>query len=164
MNRLVLILLLAWAELFYVVPAQAATTTELALDAACPGHANLAPHVDAAAREYLLHPLVLVAQMWQESGCEMHKRGTRGEVCAMQLLGVARNGHSAAALESDPALCIATGARWLALREAECGGVLLGLSGYNAKTCQGGRRYARAVWAKLERLWRAIRRRREAVS
>ena len=158
------ILLLAWAALFLIVSPARATTTEDALSILCPGHRDLAPHVDAAARQYLHHPVTLVAQMSIESGCNMAAVGTHGERCAMQILGVAKNGHSGAALAASPALCIATGARWLALREVDCGGLALGLSGYNARTCHGGKRYARKVLAKVASFWRWFARQSARVS
>ena len=142
-----------------------ATTTADALAVACPGHQSLAPLIDEAARKHMQHPITLVAVMAVESGCRMDAVGAAGEVCAMQLLGVARNGNSRQALAGDPALCIATGARWLSLREADCGGGLfLGLSGYNARTCQGGKRYARKVLARISRIWRLIHERGSARS
>jgi hypothetical protein len=42
------------------------------------------------------------------------------------------------------------------LREVDCGGLFLGLSGYNARTCQGGKRYARKVLARIAKFWRTI--------
>ena len=74
----------------------------------------------------------------------------------MQILGVARNGHTGRELAASAELCIATGARWLSLRELDCGGLFLGLSGYNARTCQGGKRYARRVMAKISQFWRWV--------
>jgi hypothetical protein len=75
----------------------------------------------------------------------------------MQLRGVARNGHTGAELAGNPALCIDTGARWLALRQVDCGGgLLLGLSGYNARTCSGGKKYARKVQALINAFWRGL--------
>jgi hypothetical protein len=92
--------------------------------------------------------------------------GKAGETCAMQIMpvGPARNGKTRAQLR-EPATCIATGARWLALREVECGGGLfLGLSGYNARKCDGGKGYARSVLALVARVWRKMAKRREAHS
>jgi len=157
------LLLLAWAALLlFIGPARAETTTEAALSVVCPGHLDLAPHLDAAARRYLVHPVVLVALMAEESGCRMGVVGSHGEVCAMQIHGVARNGHSRRALRSDPALCIATGARWLSLRTVDCGGgLLMGLAGYNAKECRHGKRYALRVLATVARIWKAIEQRKE---
>jgi hypothetical protein len=150
------IVLIAWAVLFYLVAPARATTTEDALAVLCPGHQDLAPHVDAAARRYLQHPVTLVAIMSKESDCRMDVVGSRGEVCAFQLLGVARNGHRKRELQTNPALCIATGARWLALRQVDCGGLFLGLSGYNARTCKGGKGYARRVLDRIARVWRVL--------
>jgi hypothetical protein len=132
-----------------------ATTTEAALSALCPGHENLAPHVDAAARHHLQHPVLLVAVMRVESRCRMDVTGAAGERCAFQLRGVARNGRTRAEL-SDPATCIDTGARWLALCEVWCGGVARGLGAYNSGNCGKSRRYARKVLAMMARAWRAI--------
>jgi hypothetical protein len=149
--------LIAWSLLLLGICGRArATTTEDELAILCPGHQDLATPVDAAARQYLHHPVTLVALMAVESDCRMDVVGSHGEVCAFQLLGVARNGHRKRELQTNPALCIATGARWLALREVDCGGLFLGLSGYNARTCQGGKRYARKVLARIAKFWRTI--------
>lgn len=137
-----------------VGPARADTTSS-ALAVLCPGHQDLAEPVRAASRRYLHHPVTLVAVMAVESNCRMDAVGAAGEVCAMQLLGVARNGNSKRELR-DPSTCIDTGARWLALREVDCGGLFLGLSGYNARTCGGGKGYARKVLAAVARFWRAM--------
>ena len=156
MTRLIL---LAWAALFFVVAPARAQSAADAIAALCPGHGVLAPLVEASARRHLQHPVTIVAIMAHESACRMEAVGAAGEVCAMQLLGVARNGHSKLEL-LDPATCIDTGARWLSLREVDCGGTLAGaLAGYNAKHCENGKRYARKVmalvnWAraKIQRL------------
>jgi hypothetical protein len=142
------------------------STTELALSVACgPRATYLAPHVDRAARRYLLHPVLLVAVLACESRCRMDAVGKRGEVCAMQLLGVARNGHSRRALRRSPGLCISTGARWLALRQTECAHLgALAIGGYNARECRHGKRYARKVLATVERIWKAIREARAETS
>jgi hypothetical protein len=147
---LLLVLLLAY-------PARASTTTELALSVACPGHLDLAPHVDAASRRYMVDRVTLVALMAVESGCRMDKVGTHGEVCATQLHGVARNGYSRRALRSDPALCVSTGARWLSLRMVDCCALgALSIGGYNAKECRHGKRYARRVLRAAARIWRVL--------
>lgn len=142
-----------------------AQSAEASLAILCPKAMHLAPHVEAAARRHMQRQAVLVAIMAVESNCRMDVVGAAGEVCAFQLLGTARNGHSKRALASNPGLCITTGARWLSLREVDCGGTLfLGLSGYNARTCQGGKRYARKVLAKVAQIWREIARQRQARS
>lgn len=46
-------------------------------------------------------------------------------------------------------------------REVDCGGLLLGLSGYNARTCGGGKRYARKVLGLVAKFWKLIETRRE---
>lgn len=157
--RYAFILALAFVGLFHCVGhAQAETTTERALRALCgPSAVYLAPHVQEAARTHLLHPVTLVAVMAKEAGCRMDLVGAHGERCAMQVHGVARNGHSNREL-ADPDTCIATGARWLSLREVECGGLFWGLSGYNAKTCRGSPGYARLVLATERRAWSEMRR------
>lgn len=143
-----------------------ASTTTAALEILCgPGHEDLAPMVDAAARRYMQHPVLLVSIMARESGCRMDVVGAHGEVCAMQLRGAARNGHSRRALQRDPALCIDTGARWLALRMVDCAGLgVLSIGGYNARECRHGKRYARKVLATVARVWREMRRQQEGRS
>jgi soluble lytic murein transglycosylase-like protein len=155
MIRIFLIILaLFWAALLLVVPAHA-TTTEVALEELCPGREYLAPHVDAAARRYLLHPVLLVAVMRTESHCRMDVVGRAGERCAFQVRGVARNGRSNAELR-DPATCIDTGARWLAMMLTWANGLSDGLGAYNTGKKGHGKRYARKVLAYLARAWRAI--------
>jgi len=161
--RIAIVMLIVGAAICCCEFAHAQTAAQ-ALAALCPGREYLAPHVEAAARQYMQRPVVLVAVMAKESGCDMAAVGTHGERCAMQILGVARNGHAGAELAANPALCIATGARWLSLREVDCGGLFLGLSGYNARTCQGGKRYARKVLDLVARAQRWIRERKERTS
>jgi soluble lytic murein transglycosylase-like protein len=164
-NTLAIILGAAFCLTATCGPAQAQSAAR-ALAVLCPGHQDLAPHVDEAARRYLHHPAIIVAIMAVESNCRMSAVGTHGEICAMQIMpnGPASNGLTREQLR-DPATCIATGARWLSLREVDCGGALfLGLSGYNARTCQGGKRYARNVLAKVAQIWREIARQRQARS
>ena len=67
----------------------------------------------------------------------------------MQLHGVAANGLTLFELV-QPRHNIDTGARWLSLRERDCGGKVAGLSGYNSRTCTGGKRYARKVLSTVE--------------
>lgn len=132
-----------------------ASTTEAALDELCPGHRDLAQHVDKAAHRQLLHPVWLVAVMRVESHCRMEARGRDGEVCAFQLRGRARNGLSRAQLR-DPATCIETGARWLAMMVTWAGSLGEGLGAYNTGKLGAGKRYARKVMAMVARAWRAI--------
>jgi len=102
-------------------------------------------HVESAARRYMVHPVTLASMLFVESRCRMDVVGKAGEVCAMQLLGVARNGHSKREL-MDPRLCVHTAARWLSLRTSDCGETSDGgVAGYNARTCAGGKRYAKRV-------------------
>src|SRR5512147_289021 len=159
MRFALIVLALSWAALFVVVPAHAGST-EAALEVLCPGNAHLAPHVDEAAHRYLVPRLTLVAMIYCESRCEPDAVGKAGEVGLMQLMGVARNGLSRRQL-LDPRTNILTGARWLALREVDCRGQLAGLSGYNARHCSGGRRYARRVMDVVERVRREIEKRKE---
>lgn len=142
-------------------PAVAGTTSEALLILCGPRGLQYTEHVEAASRRYLLHPVVLAAVMANESSCRMEAVGAAGEVCAMQLMGVARNGHSKRKLARDARLCIHTGARWLSLRSAECGDGLRGIGAYNARKCGQGLGYARRVMALVERVWRELQRRRE---
>jgi len=161
MKLLLLILALAWAGLLICVPARpgnAATTTEKALTALCPGKEHLAPHVDAAARRYLLPRVLLVAVMRVESHCRMEAVGAAKERCAFQVRGVARNGRSDVEL-ADPATCIDTGARWLSLMVTWAGGLGEGIGAYNTGKLGNGRgKYARKVLAMVARACRAIER------
>ena len=156
MKILLIILALAWAGLLVCVPARPGsadtrTTTERAIAVVCPGREHLAAHVDEAARRYMVPRLHLVAMIWHESRCSAVAIGKAGEVGLMQLLGVARNGLTRRRL-LDPRTNILTGARWLSLREVDCGGKAAGLSGYNARSCSGGMRYARRVLATVRRI------------
>jgi len=152
---LLVILALAWAGLLVCIPARAQTTTERAIAAVCPGREYLASHVDEAARRYLVPRLHLVAMIWCESRCRPGAIGRIGEVGLMQLHGVAANGLGLFELV-QPRANILTGARWLGLRERDCGGQVAGLSGYNARTCRGGNRYARKVMAVVARIRKTL--------
>jgi hypothetical protein len=122
-----------------------ASTTELALAALCPGHQDFAPHIVAAARRYLLHPVLLVAIMRVESHCRMEMIGTHHEACAMQVHGRAANGYTQAELR-DPATCIDTGARWLSLMATWCrDDMRCALGAYNTGRRWFGKRYASEV-------------------
>ena len=155
MKILLVILALAWAGLLVCIPARAQTTTERAISAVCPGHEYLASHVDEAARRYLVPRLHLVAMIWCESRCRPGAIGRIGEVGLMQLHGVAANVLGLFELVW-PRTNILTGARWLGLRVRDCGGQRAGLSGYNARTCQGGHRYARKVMSVVARIRKAL--------
>jgi len=157
MKLLLIILALAWSGLLICVPARPgnAGTTARALEHLCPGNAHLAEHVDEAARRYMVPRLHLVAMIWCESRCVPGAIGKAGEIGLLQLLGVARNGLSRKAL-LDPRTNILTGARWLSLRERDCGGQVAGLSGYNARFCSGGKRYARRVLAVVASIRRTL--------
>jgi hypothetical protein len=128
------------------------TTTERALRVACgPGAVYLAPAVDAAARRYLHHPVLLVTLIRRESHCRPDAIGKRGEVGLGQLHGRARNGLSRKAL-LDPATNLMTTARWLALMEVWAGGTFAGLGAYNTGKRGKGKRYARRVLATVRRI------------
>jgi soluble lytic murein transglycosylase-like protein len=101
--------------------------------------------------------LHLVAMIWRESRCSAVALGEAGEIGLMQLRGVARNGLSRKDL-LDPRTNILTGARWLSLRERDCGGQVAGLSGYNSRTCRGGRKYARRILSTVARIRRELAR------
>lgn len=146
------------------------TPALLALALLCPGHADLAPHVEAAAAYYALPPVVLVAMLRVEAHCRMGAVGNRGERCAMQLHGRARNGLSNKQL-AKPRMCIMAGARWLHMMRAWCGGDLrCGLAAYNTgdrckggkatKKCRAGRRYARKVLGTVEKVRREMQKRK----
>jgi soluble lytic murein transglycosylase-like protein len=143
-------------------PARASTTTD-AITILCPGRESLAPHIDEAARRYLLHPALLVAVMRKESHCRADAIGKAGEVGLFQLHGVARNGLTRCQL-LDPRTNILTGARWLAMSETWAGGLAAGLGAYNTGKRGNGQGYARRVLALIARVWREMAKRREAKS
>ena len=158
------LLALAWALLFVAVPQAHGSTTATAIELACgPGHGGLAEHVDAAARRYLLHPVLLVAVMANESRCHAGAIGKHHDTGLMQVRGRARNGLSRRAL-LDPRTNLDTGARWLALMTVWCGSTARGLGAYNSGKCHGSKGYARKVLATVRRIWRELERRQEARS
>jgi soluble lytic murein transglycosylase-like protein len=158
--ELFLALLLALATMLIVVPARGAESTRVALATLCQGNDHLAGFVDEAARRYMVPRLHLVAMIWCESRCRPDAIGKAGEVGLLQLHGVAANRLSRRQL-LDQRTNILTGARWLSLREVDCGGQVAGLSGYNSRTCRGGKRYARRVMAVVSQVRRAIQQRTE---
>jgi hypothetical protein len=99
-----------------------------------------------------------------ESHCRNDVVSRKGAVCEMQLLGVARNGHTRAELQGDSRLCIATGARWLGLMELWAGSLAGGLRAYNTGKRGHGARFARHVLAVANRIWKELARRREVRS
>ena len=141
-------------------PARAGTTAD-ALSIVCPGHEDLAPLVEAAARRQLEHPVTIVALMAVESRCRADAVSGKGAVCEMQLLGVARNGHTRAELQGDSRLCIATGARWLSRMQTWCRDDVRGIGAYATGNCHRGHRYARHVLAVAGKIWKALDRRWE---
>jgi soluble lytic murein transglycosylase-like protein len=137
-------------------PARADTTTERALRVVCPERVAWAPLFDRVARRYLHHPVHLVALVWRESRCNpkaVSRAGARG---LGQLLGRARNGLTNAQLH-NPELNLMASARWLAMMEVWCGGMLAGLGAYNTGKCRKGRRYARWVLRAERRIWKGMR-------
>jgi len=161
-RRYLIALALAWATLLYCVPAHA-TTTEDAIAIACgPGHAELAPIIDAAARRQLEHPVTLVALMAVESHCRADAVSRKGAVGLLQVLpyGPAANGHTLAELR-DPAVNIATGARWLGLMTLWAGGLPGGLGCYNTGKRGHGARFAKHVLTVANRICRELARRHE---
>ncbi len=160
-----IILALAWAMLFFAVPARAEATTE-ALAYLC-GHeaVELAGAVRGASRRYLVHGVVLVAMMAHEvPGCRMDKIGAHHERCAMQLHGAARNGRSNDDL-AKAEVCIDTGARWLTLMDQDCrgAGLACALGAYNTGKVGKGKGYARRVIRLVKGFWRAMASRSEVV-
>lgn len=146
-------------------PARADTTTERALRLLCGERGvQYAQHVEDAARRYMQNRIVLAAMMAKESTCRADATGARGEVGLMQIMpgrrSPAANGLTRRQLR-DPRTNIHAGARWLSLRQVECGDGLRGIGGYNARTCGHGLGYARRVMALVGRVYRELGRRRE---
>jgi soluble lytic murein transglycosylase-like protein len=130
-------------------PARADTRALLAV--ACPGHGDLAPHVDAAARRYMQRPVVLVALMSVESHCRADAVSRKGARGLMQILGVAASGMTIEE-RHDPANNIAAGTRWLAMLEVWCGGLPAGLGAYNSGSCHKSRGFARRILATVAKI------------
>lgn len=159
--RLFLFTLGLAACLTHCGPARAGTTAD-ALAIVCPGHEDLAPFVDAAARRQLEHPVTIVALMAVESRCRAGAVSRKGALGLLQVLpyGPAANGHTRAELR-DPAINLATGSRWLAMMSVWTGSLPAGLGAYNTGKKGHGKRFARHVLAVAGRIWRALDRRWE---
>lgn len=171
-TALLRLLLLAWALLFVAVPASASTTTD-AIEIACgPGHAKLAPAVEAAARDAGQPVVHLVALMREENPRCDPTRGNRrtGAVGLLQILprGNANPGKLTTAQLKDPATNLLLGARHLRRMKRLCGGHLGGaVSLYhgNAGAYHGRGKcsvdgHARRVLATVARVWRELEKRR----
>ena len=146
--------------LLLALPARAETTTERAIAVLCgPGHAHLAPMVEASSRRHLLHPVTVVALMHVESRCQAHAVSRCGAIGLLQVLpyGPAANGMPRARLR-DPRTNIETGTRWLAEMVTWCGGLRAGLGAYNTGRCDKGKGFARWVLATVRQAWREMRR------
>jgi hypothetical protein len=132
----------------------------------CPGRGALAPLVEAAAAESRIKPVVLVALMRVESGC--NPRAANRATNCFGLLGIKLDGSANPQhLEGPellyPATNLRLGARHLRRWADTCGSISLGLAIYHAgaKKCSEGKGdgYARrvmdlAAWARrqLQRL------------
>jgi soluble lytic murein transglycosylase-like protein len=153
------ILALAIAALLYCVQARASTTSD-AIELVCPGHAELAPFVEAAARRQLEHPVLLVALMAVESHCRADAVSRKGARGLLQIRGVAAAGLTVAE-RHDPAKNIEAGSRWLASLVVWCGSLPAGLGAYNSGSCTKSRRFARHVLAVAAKIWRELARRQD---
>jgi soluble lytic murein transglycosylase-like protein len=153
------IIALALAGLFFAVPARAGAVAD-ALDIACPGHADLAPLVEAAARRHLVDRVVIVALIAHESRCDTFAVGRQDDRGLGQLRGVARAGLTRRDAH-DPAKNLNATARWLAAMTTWCGSLPAGLGAYNTGRCGKGKGYARRVLATVARIWTELRRRAE---
>ena len=165
-RRYLIALALAWTTLFYCGPAHA-TTTEDAIAIACgPGHAELAPIIDAAARRQLEHPVTLVALIKSESPrCDPNAVNPRTHAVGLtQILptGSANPRHLSIEELKDPATNINLGARHLAGLLTMCGSLGSAVHVYHGhKTCGGWKhdRHARKVLGIVAHLWAEMRKR-----
>lgn len=142
-------------------PARAGTVED-ALSIVCPGNEDLAPLVQAAALRQLEHPVLIVALMSVESHCRADAVSRKGAIGLLQVLpyGPAANGHTRAELR-DPAINLATGARWLAMMQLWAGSLPAGLGAYNTGKKGHGKRFARHVLAVAGKIWRELARRQD---
>lgn len=131
-------LLIAWALLFFVVPARAAEMS--ASDATallCPGRGHLAPLFAAAAERWKVRPVVLVAMARVESTCDPTAVNRRtGAVGLMQIMpgASADVDHIGDANElMDPATNIELGARHLRRWWTACGSLAGGLAVFHGR-------------------------------
>jgi soluble lytic murein transglycosylase-like protein len=123
-----------------------ATASERALRILCPGQLEYELTIEREARRHLQHPALLVALMYVESRCQATAVSRRGALGLMQIMprGPATGGFTPAQLR-DPVVSIMAGARWLALLEVWCGGILPGLGAYNSGSCKKSKGFARWV-------------------
>ena len=147
-RRLLVAFAIAWAVLLSgVCRADAAR----AISRLCPpGRAYLAPLVDSAARQHLLHPALLTAVIAHESRCDPRAESGRGDVGLAQVRvgGSAALGSRRAEL-FDPALNLALAARHLARLLVLCGSVHGALSVYSGRSKCRKSAYSRAVLVKF---------------
>jgi len=148
-------------------PARASTTTEAALAVACPGHADLAKHVDRAARTHLLHPVTLVALISNESHCDTMAVNHRSGALGLGQILPGRSADLPGRYLLDPADNLYLTARHLSGLLLLCGSLAGAVHVYHGhRKCSGWRRdwYAKRVAGDVERIWREMRRQREGRS
>jgi soluble lytic murein transglycosylase-like protein len=123
-----------------------AGAAERALRLLCPGQLELELTIEREARRHLQHPALLVALMYVESRCEAPAVSRRGALGLLQIMprGPATGDFTPVQL-LDPVANIMAGARWLAMLEVWCGGLLPGLGAYNSGHCKKSRGFARWV-------------------
>jgi soluble lytic murein transglycosylase-like protein len=156
MKTALILLALFWALLLLCVPSRpgnAASTTEKALTALCPGREHLAPHVDAAARRYMVHRKLLVALIAHESRCRVRASSGKGDygLGQIRITGSAARGATIGQL-FDPSTNLMLAARHLSRCFTLCGS-LNGLSVYSGRKKCSPSRYSAAVVRKFERLF-----------
>jgi hypothetical protein len=139
-------------------PARAGTVAN-ALGVACPGHADLAPLVEAAARRHLVDRIDLVAVVAAESTCNAAAVNPRTGARGLGQILPGRSADRPGANLFDPATNLHLTAQHLAGLLVLCGSLGGAVHVYHGhRRCSGWRRDAHAlrVARLVERVWREI--------
>jgi soluble lytic murein transglycosylase-like protein len=134
-------LVLAWAALFFLVPAARGDQAGRALHALCgPRGDAIADMVRVEAHRHLIHPALLAAVVASESTCNPNAHSGRGDfgLGQIRLSGSANVGTFTAEQLRDPAINLRLTARHLSKCLTICNGYVLGaLSVYRGvKRCR----------------------------
>lgn len=130
-----------------------------ALHALCPGHEDLAEHVEQASRRHLVHPVAMVVLIHAESGCHTWAVNRRtGAAGATQILptGNANPKHLTTVELLDPATNINLGARHLARCLTLCGALGPALAVYHGRKKCRTDEHARKLVRRFEHAFESV--------
>lgn len=151
------IILLAWAAMFFLVPAAHASDADAAVAVLCPKHAELAPDIESAASAHGVSPMLLTALVFRESTCDKNAVSKTGRMGLGQLTpwGPSANGLTREEMK-DPKKNLEATARWLALCMVQCAGNLRrALGAYHTGHCEDGD-YTDRVLRSVKHVWKRI--------